>query len=102
MPRPRRISPELLGAALEGLQQRLAEVDQKIADVKTLLRPARGGAAAAEAPEPAVKHRRKMSAAAKKRIAEAQRKRWAVFHARGAKKTAKRGAAKRAESTESA
>ncbi|MGE5646574.1 MAG: hypothetical protein ACM336_12355 [Acidobacteriota bacterium] len=95
MPRPTRISPELLGAALEGLQQRLAEVNRNIAGVKKLLRPARGGAAvvtATDAREPAAKPRRKMSAAAKKRIAEAQRKRWAAFHAQGNKKAAKRGA----------
>jgi hypothetical protein len=83
------MSPELLGAALAGLQQRLIEVDENIAEVKKLLRPARTSSPAAE-PEPAVRPRRKMTAAAKKRIAEAQRRRWAAFRAQGAKKAAKR------------
>jgi hypothetical protein len=89
MPRPKRMSPELLGAALEGLQQRLAEVDQNIAEVKRLLRS--GPASPAAEPAHAGRRRRKMTAAAKRRIAEAQRKRWAAFRAQAAgKRPAKR------------
>ncbi len=84
MPRPKRLSPELLGAALEGLTQQLADVKRNIADVSSQLR-APGGrpAPAGQAPK---RRKRTMSAAARKRIAEAQRKRWAAVRAQATRK----------------
>jgi len=105
MPRPKRISPELLEAALAGLEQQRAEVDRNIAEVKKLLRSGRSspGAEAQEAP---ARRRRKMTATAKKRIAEAQRKRWAAFRAQeaAAKRPRKKGRkrAKKAAAPETA
>lgn len=91
MPRGKRIDPALLQAALEGLEHRLAEVSEKIAAVKKLLRS--GGSTPAAAPRPHRKPRRKMSAGARKRISEAQRKRWADFRAKSAPRKKGRAAA---------
>ena len=93
MPIQRRLSPELLEAALAGLERRLSEVDQSIVQVKRLLRSGRGPAASE--PAKAARPRRKMTVAAKKRIAEAQRRRWAAFRAQASeKKTAQRAGRK--------
>ena len=78
MPRGNTIGPELLQAALAGLQQRLAEVDQSIAEVRKRLR---SPAAPATTDHPL---RRRMSEAAKRRIARAQKRRWAAFRAQQA------------------
>jgi hypothetical protein len=101
MARPKRLSPELLQAALAGLQVQLADVKRTIADVSEQIRPRGGRPAAAGVAAPAekspVRRRRGMSAAARKRIAEAQRKRWAAFHAQAAAgKTKGRPAVKKA------
>lgn len=95
MPRRNRISPGLLEAALDGLKQRLVEVDRNISEVRKLLRSP-GAAPASPAEPPAGRKRRRMSAAAKRRIAEAQKRRWAAF--RAAQATPKRGR-KRARKT---
>jgi hypothetical protein len=86
MPRPRAIDPALLQAALEGLEHQKQEVDKKIAAVRSLLvAPRRGRRAAPPAPKP----RRKLSAAARKRISEAQKQRWALLKAKAAAKKSK-------------
>ena len=95
MPRPARIDRALLEAALQGLQQRLADVNQNIAAVKRMLRP--GTRAAAPAAKNTARPRRKMSATARKRIAEAQRRRWAEFRAKSAGKTRGRAGRKSAK-----
>ncbi len=94
MPRPRLLDREVLEAALEGLQNRLAAVEHKIAQVKAALR-SRGPRprAAATSAETAPAPRRKMSASARRRIAEAQKRRWAEFRAKenaGRKKGARK------------
>lgn len=83
MARPRKTSvtdSALLEAALEGLEMQKNRIEQQMAEVRRLLgkRPARKAAdgAAAEA-EP--KQKRELSAEARKRIAAAQKKRWAAF-----------------------
>ncbi len=95
MPRQQKMDPALLQAALEGLEQRLKQVNTNIATVKQMLRiddgrrtPATPSASAAEPKAPA-RRRRRMSAAARKRIAEAQKRRWAAFRAKsGGRKSA--------------
>jgi hypothetical protein len=71
------LNPEILAAALEGLEAQRARLDAHIAQTRRLLgtRP-QEPAAAAETPRP----KRKMSAAARKRISIATRKRWAEHH----------------------
>src|ERR1017187_1575186 len=67
----------LLDAALVGYQHQLDQLDAKMADIRRQL-----GEATLD-PEPAsgpARKKRVMSAAARRKIATAQRKRWAVFH----------------------
>jgi hypothetical protein len=78
----------LLEAALEGLMIQKQRVESQIEQVRSMLgrtanRPGRKPAAASavdsvESPA-APRKRRTMSAAAKRRIAEAQRRRWAEY-----------------------
>ena len=87
MPRGKRLDPAVLQAALEGLESRLQRVDEQMAQVRSLLRPAPRKRAVAQAP---AKPQRKLSLAARKRTAAAQRKRWAEFKAKQAAQAAKR------------
>ncbi len=82
MPRPQALDRAILEAALEGLQRRLEDTNSKIAEVKRLMggrQPAQAIPTPAGAPAP--RKKRRMSAAARKRIAEAQKRRWAQFRA---------------------
>ncbi|HOQ47765.1 MAG TPA: hypothetical protein PK157_20820 [Bryobacteraceae bacterium] len=99
MPRAIGIDPALLQAALEGLEHRLADTNEKIAEIKRLLRTGNSTAASPVKDTNKSRPRRKMSAEARKRIAEAQRRRWAEFRARAAAKAAKKGR-KKASATE--
>ena len=70
------LNPEILAAALEGLEAQRARLDTHIAQTRRLLGThSQEPAAAAETPRP----KRKMSAAARKRISDATRKRWAEY-----------------------
>jgi histone H1/5 len=71
----RQIDNSLLEMALVGYQAKRDEVVQKMADIKRQLGAAPAPVAERTAEE---KPRRKMSAAGRKAIAEAQRKRWAA------------------------
>ena len=66
---------ELLQAALVGLAHRRAEIDQKIAQVHAMLG---NGAAGRTSPVTPTPKKHTMSIAGRKRIAAAQRKRWAA------------------------
>jgi hypothetical protein len=85
--------PELLAAALVGYERQRSEIETKIAELRRQLRRRAEhnghGALAAEGAAPV--QRRVLSAAARKRIAVAQRKRWAEYrkaeHPVAAKKT---------------
>ena len=71
---PIKLTADILTAAIEGFQAQKKRIDALISDIKQQLSGGRGEpAATAEAP----KRRRRMSAAARKRIGAAQRKRWA-------------------------
>ena len=72
---PTKLNNDILAAAIEGLEARKKRIDAQIAE----LRQQMTGESAEPAPtsKPAGK-RRKMSAAARKRIGDAQRKRWAT------------------------
>jgi hypothetical protein len=79
MPKPIITDREILEAALVGLQHSLATVDEKM---KELRRQAGGKAArhsVAVASAGATPPRRVVSAAARKRMGAAQKKRWAAF-----------------------
>ena len=77
----RQLTAEILAAAIEGFEARKLRIDEQIAQARQLLNGSQP--VAASTPEPQKRARRKMSATARKRIGDAQRKRWA---------TAKRGA----------
>jgi hypothetical protein len=70
-----KMTPEIIAAAIEGFEQQKTRIDGKIAELKAMLP---GGAPEpADTLEPTKRKRRKMSAAGRKAIAAAQRKRWA-------------------------
>ena len=83
MPRYPAVSREILNAALEGLERQKTRIEEQITHVRSLLgirkrgRPPKNPAAQ-ESPE-SPRKRRKMSAAARKRIGDATRKRWAAL-----------------------
>ena len=69
---------EILQAALAGLQQSLAVVEEKIAAIRRKL-GVRSGNHFAPAPAAAAPRKRGLSASARRRIAAAQKKRWAAY-----------------------
>lgn len=73
--------PNLLAAALEGLELQKTRIEDQIAQIRSAL--GKGGskrkAEAAAKPPLKVGRKRKLSAAARKRIAAAQKKRWAEY-----------------------
>ncbi len=77
--------PTLLAAALEGLILQKERIEEQIRNLREVLgtrsagRPAKVASATAESSEEKPRKRRKMSAAARKRIAEAQKKRWSEY-----------------------
>lgn len=77
-----------LSAALEGLELQRQRIEEQIRQVKALLGRGRGRRAAAEAPA-APARKRELSEAARKRIAAAQKRRWAEYR----KKQTGKGAA---------
>jgi septum formation inhibitor MinC len=71
------LTPEILAAALQGLEAQRARLDAHIAEVRRMLdTQPQQPAAPAEAPRP----KRKLSAAGRRRIVEAAKKRWAAHH----------------------
>ena len=95
----RQIDNTLLEMALVGLKAKRDEVIQKMADIERQLGVHRKGASASGAEAgtsaAAAKPKRKLSAAGKRAIRVALKKRWAAFHAKaGAVKPAKQGAKK--------
>jgi hypothetical protein len=74
----------LLTAALEGLEQQRQEIEKHIAEVRKML----GARTAVRKAAPAAKPKRVLSAAGRRRIAEAQKRRWALAKAKAARKGA--------------
>ena len=74
---PRMMDTSILQAALLGLQSEKEKIDTAMAAIRKQL-GVRGTAAVVTSNGTKTRHH--MSAAAKKRIADAQRKRWAAFH----------------------
>ena len=80
MPRPKTLTPEILTAALEGFALRQRRLEEQIAYVRKML----GLRADVPLPLPAPTRRKyRFSAAARKRIAAAQKKRWAEWRKKG-------------------
>jgi hypothetical protein len=100
-----KLTAEIITAAIEGFESQKRRIDDQIAELRALL-PG-GTAEIAATPEPATRKRRKMSAAGRKAVSEATKKRWAAFHAaqqapeqpaptKAARKIAKKTAPKKA------
>jgi len=68
------LDPALLRAALIGYENQLAQIEKAMAEIRRQLRADGSGS-----PTPAKERGRTMSAAARKRIAAAQKKRWAAY-----------------------
>jgi len=68
-----KLTDEIIDAAILGFEEQKRKIDAQIADLRSI----RSGSAA-NPPASASRPRRKMSAAGRKAIAEAQRKRWAA------------------------
>lgn len=79
-------SREILSAALQGLEAQRQKLDEQIAEVRSLM-GGRGGRSSRNSGEAtggsqgntATRKKRVLSAEARKRIAAAQKKRWAAF-----------------------
>jgi len=78
MPTPK-LTNEIITAAILGFQEQKRHIDTQIAELRAMQTGPSVGKAAA--PEPPKRKRRKMSAAGRKAIAEAQRTRWAASNA---------------------
>jgi len=91
-----RLSHDVLNAALDGLEAQKQKVDEQIQQVRSLLgmgavrrgRPPKAAATkqasvpqTVAAPAKKARKKRKLSAAGRKRIIEATRKRWAAYRA---------------------
>jgi hypothetical protein len=71
----RNLTPQIINAAILGFEEQKRHIDKQIAELRAMLPGGRTEAAAT--PEAPKGKRRKLSAAARKRIGDAQRKRWA-------------------------
>ena len=69
-----KLTAEIIAAAIDGYEFQKTRIDTRIAELRAMLS---GGPAPPATLEPKKRKRRKMSAAGRARIAEAQRKRWA-------------------------
>jgi hypothetical protein len=75
---PKQLTPEIISAAIDGFEQQQLRIDIQIAELRAML-PGGSTQTAGTSEVPTGKRkRRKMSAAGRKAIAEAQRKRWAA------------------------
>ncbi|MGA2273010.1 MAG: hypothetical protein ABSH00_05610 [Bryobacteraceae bacterium] len=72
---PIKLTNEILTAAIEGFESQKAQINAQIAELRQML--SGPSAETTVAPGPLKRKRRKISAAGRARIAEAQRKRWA-------------------------
>ncbi len=73
---PTKLTPEIITAAIFGFEEQKRRIDAKVAELRVLLD---GGPAAetAATPEPATRKRKKFSAASRRKMALAQKARWA-------------------------
>lgn len=78
------VTPDILTAALEGFEIQKRRIDEQIAQIRAALGVGRAATGAesksgASKAVPKKGRRRELSEAARERIAEAQRKRWAAY-----------------------
>src|SRR5258708_1476765 len=73
---PTNLSPQIINAAIFGFEQQKARIDDQIAELRAMLDGGTRPTPAATPEAPTIK-RRKFSAAARRRMKEAQQLRWA-------------------------
>jgi hypothetical protein len=98
---PPKLTPEIVTAAIEGFEAQKKRLDDQIAELRQMLNPG----PATEAPAaPPVKRKRRLSAAGRKAIGDAARRRWAAINAAQAEpaSTPAKAAPQRASSKASA
>ena len=79
---PTKLTNEIIAAAIEGFESQKRRIDTQIGELRVMLSGGRTeGAATPEAPT----RKRKVSAAARRRMAEGQKKRWAAIKAESEK-----------------
>jgi hypothetical protein len=79
MTKPSSINPEILEAALLGLEAQRAKLSEQIAQVRGML-GGKNSPVVSTTGSPVTPQKRILSADARKRIAAAQKRRWAAFH----------------------
>jgi len=77
-----KLTPEIITAAILGFEEQKRHIDSKIAELRAMLPGGPGGAVAT--PEAPTSKRRKFSAAARRRMREAQQRRWASIRGESA------------------
>ena len=82
------LTKEIISAAILGFEEQRRRLDAQIAELRAMLSPSADGSASS--PKPTGRKKRGMSAAGRKAIAEAQRKRWAAKATTAAPKAAKK------------
>ena len=70
-----KLTPEIITAAILGFEEQKRHIDSKIAELRAML--SGGPAETAAAPKASTRKPRKFSAAARRRMREAQQRRWA-------------------------
>src|ERR671936_410184 len=91
MTRHSAVDNSILEAALIGLEQQRSQIDAKMAEIRRRLRTGGGGAAPTSEAAPGRRARRVLSPAARKRIADATKKRWAAYRAQKAAQGGRKG-----------
>lgn len=76
------MDPTLLAAALEGYERQLERLESQIAQVKAITSGGKRATSlpAAQSPSNGARKTRVVSEEARRRMAEAQKKRWAKYH----------------------
>ncbi len=74
MPTPK-LTPEIITAAISGFEHQKSQIDEQIAELRAML--SGGPAETAATPEPAKPQRRMRSLAVRRKMALAQKQRWA-------------------------
>lgn len=92
-----KLTSEIVTAAIEGFEQQKRRIDSQIAELRAMLSgsPTESGDARPAPTTPTKRKRRKLSAVARKRIGDAQRKRWAASKGQSTAATQKAPKAKR-------
>jgi len=72
---PTKLTPEILTAAIEGFEHQKTRIDSKIAELRAMLDG--GSKPTAATPEAPTRKRKKFSAASRRKMAMAQKARWA-------------------------